>query len=258
MAAGRAGRILVALAAVPAMALVGCSSALDGGSDDMSVLDVYAASSLTAPFADLARRFEAAHPGTQVRLTFAGSTSLLAQLQEGAPADVFASADTATMAQAVDSGLVAGRPQVFAANSMIIAVPNDNPAAISRFADLAQPDVAVVVCEPAVPCGAATERVEEKTGVTLAPVSEETAVADVLNKVVTGQADAGVVYVTDVAGADGSVTGVPIPSDDNATNRYPIAVLADSPRQQLAGEFEDLVLSPDGRRLLTDAGFAGP
>lgn len=221
-------------------------------------MTVFAASSLTAPFTEIGRQFESAHPGTKVRFNFAGSADLVSQLQQGADADVFASADTANMDRAVGDSLVAGSPQDFATNTMAIAVPPDNPAGVTRFADLTDSATQVVVCAPQVPCGAATERVEQSTGVTLTPVSEESAVADVLNKVITGEADAGVVYVTDVATAGDKVLGVPIPVRDNAVSTYPIAVLAASADSTVAQEFEALVLGPTGQRILADAGFGAP
>ncbi|HEX6888258.1 MAG TPA: extracellular solute-binding protein, partial [Candidatus Nanopelagicales bacterium] len=148
--------------------------------------------------------------------------------------------------------------QAFATNTMAIAVPPGNPAGIRTFADLARPGLAVVVCAPQVPCGAATTRVAAASGVTLAPVSEEGSVTDVLGKVTAGEADAGVVYATDVAGAGGAVAAVAIPSAVNTTNTYPIAVLAGSRDPGLAGQFRALVLGPEGREVLADAGFGAP
>ncbi len=250
------------LAAVAAVTLGGCSGS-DGAAALASAtparpLTVYAASSLTASFTEIGRQFELSHPGVIVRFNFAGSADLVAQLQQGAPADVFASADAANMDKAVSAGLVSGTPTDFATNSMTIAVPPDNPAQIADFADLAQPGAQVVVCAPAVPCGAATERVEAHTGVILSPVSEESAATDVVNKVAAGEADAGVVYVTDVVGSDGSVSGIAIPARDNAVNTYPIGVLADSREEALAREFQELVLGRQGRKVLTSAGFGSP
>jgi molybdate transport system substrate-binding protein len=149
-------------------------------------------------------------------------------------------------------------PRAFATNAMIIAVPPDNPAGIERFADLVKNDAQVVVCAPEVPCGAATERLEAITGVTLQPVSEEASVTDVLNKVRTGEADAGVVYVTDVAAAGDEVTGIAVPPDVNTVNTYPIAAVRDSSQADLAQAFTDLVIGPDGERALADAGFGPP
>ncbi len=160
--------------------------------------------------------------------------------------------------RAAADDLLAGAAQPFATNTMMIAVPPGNPAKITAFADLAGEAVIVVVCAPQVPCGAATEQVEANTGVALSPVSEEGSVTDVLGKVSSGQADAGVVYVTDVTAAGEAVQGVAIPADANATSTYPVAVLAGSRDQALAGRFRDLVLSAHGQQVLADAGFGAP
>jgi len=189
---------------------------------------------------------------------FGGSSDLVAQLQQGAPGDLFASADTVTMDKAVTDALIAGEPSVFATNSMEIAVPPGNPADVDSFAALADPDVTVVVCAPQVPCGAATVAIEENTGVTLSPVSEESSVTDVLGKVTSGEADAGIVYVTDVKAAGDTVETIEIPVAVNATNRYPIGVLAGSGSPELAEHFQDFVLGPQGQQVLADAGFGGP
>lgn len=220
-------------------------------------LTVYAAASLKGPFTEIGRQFETAHPGTSVVFNFAGSSDLVAQVREGAPADVLATADTATMRQVTDDGRAAAATVPFATNSMTIAVPIGNPAGIERFADIGDDTVQVVVCAPQVPCGAATERVERKTGVTLRPVSEEQAVTGVLDKVAAGEADAGVVYVTDVRGAADRVTGVPIPRGDNTVTTYPIVTLMGSTAPDLAREFQAVVVSAEGEQVLADAGF-GP
>lgn len=234
--------------------LAGCSSS-DTASGEVTV---FAAASLTATFTEIGEQFEADNPGSRVTFNFAGSSDLVAQLQQGAPADVFASADTRNMDKAAADDLLAGSPTNFASNTMMIAVPPDNPAQITGFADLAAPGVAVVVCAPQVPCGAATEQVEANTGVTLNPVSEESSVTDVLNKVANGEADAGVVYVTDVQGSGGTVLGIAIPADVNAVNTYPIAVLADSASPALAEDFLAFVLGENGQQILSDAGFGAP
>lgn len=219
-------------------------------------ITVFAASSLKGPFTQLADTFQQQHPGVIVRLNVAGSADLLAQLGQGAPADVFAPADLPTMKRAEADDLVAAPIRRYASNTMSVAVPPDNPAGIKGFADLAASDVTVVVCAPVVPCGAATQRVEQRSGITLTPASEESAVADVLAKVASGEADAGVVYVTDVTAADGAVTGVPIAASSNAVNVYSIAVAADSGQAALADEFVALVTGSTGREVMADAGFA--
>ncbi|MFD6139964.1 molybdate ABC transporter substrate-binding protein [Promicromonospora sp. NPDC060271] len=221
-------------------------------------LTVYAAASLTSTFEQIAADFEAAHDGVSVELSFAGSSDLAAQLQQGAPADVFASADTANMDKLAADGLLAGTPADFAANTLMIAVPPGNPAGVTSLADLAGDDVNLVVCAPEVPCGAATERVEQAGGVSFSPVSEEQSVTDVLNKVSTGEADAGLVYVTDVRAAGDRVEGIEFPESDEVVNVYPVSALEDSTEPELAREFVEAVLGPDGQKVLSDAGFAAP
>jgi molybdate transport system substrate-binding protein len=221
-------------------------------------ITVFAAASLKATFSALRAEFEKNNPGTHVALAFAGSADLIAQLTGGAPADVFASADTANMTKAVNAGLIAGDPINFASNTLTIVTPPGNPKSVHSFADLAKPGTLVVLCAPQVPCGAATKKVESATGVTLVPVSEESSVTDVLGKVTSGQADAGLVYVTDAAGAGAAVTTVPFPESAGAVNTYRIAVLRESNNTATAQKFVDLVLGPDGRKTLAAAGFAAP
>ena len=221
-----------------------------------STVVVFAASSLKNAFTAIGGRFTADNPGTGVEFVFAGSADLLAQLTEGAPADVFAPADTATMDRAVDAGLPVGSPIDFAVNTLTIVVAAGNPRNITSLADLARPGLAVVVCAAQVPCGAATQRAEEAAGVTLNPASEESQVSDVLTKVTSGQADAGIVYRTDARAAGGTVTAVGFPESAGAVNTYPIAVLRQARDLDLAQRFTDLVTGESGRAILTAAGFA--
>ena len=251
-----------AIAALAATALVaGCSGSNTEAAPEAAgagEITVFAAASLKSTFTELGAQLEEANPGTQVNLNFAGSSDLVTQLTAGAPGDVFASADEKNMTTAVDGGLVAGEPVNFATNTLTIVTPPGNPKSITSFADLAKPGTSVVVCAPQVPCGSATEKVEEATGVTLAPVSEESAVTDVLGKITSGQADAGLVYVTDAKSAGDTVTEVPFPESSAAVNTYPIAVLADSPNATAAQTFVDFVTGPEGRKVLSEAGFAAP
>ena len=219
---------------------------------------VFAAASLQSTFTELGDQFKKDNPGTGVTFSFAGSSDLVTQLTQGAPADVFASADEKNMAKATEAGLVAGAPINFASNTLTIVTMPGNPKGIASFADLAKPGTQVVVCARQVPCGSATEKVEKATGVTLAPVSEETAVTDVLGKITSGQADAGLVYVTDAAGAGDKVTSVPFPESGGAVNIYPIALLKGSKNTAAAQKFVDLVTGPEGRKVLAAAGFAAP
>ncbi len=261
---------LAAVLAMSALLVAGCSSG-GGGSDSAAPesgstapgevggnITVFAAASLKATFTQLGTMFEAAHPGTDVAFNFAGSSDLVAQLTQGAPGDVFASADTANMTKALDANLISGEPENFATNTLIIVTPPGNSKGIDSFADLADTDNKVVVCAPQVPCGAATTKVENATGVDIAPVSEESSVTDVLGKVTSGQADAGLVYVTDASGAGEKVTSVAFEASAGAVNTYPIAVLSDSQNSATAKAFEALVMSDEGQKILGDAGFAAP
>ena len=246
-----------------ALALAGCAAQPAGPrTPDADALagsiTVFAAASLTGAFTGLARDFESRHPGTTVALNFAGSSDLATQLTEGAPADVFASADEKNMTKATDAGLGVGEPVDFATNVLEIAVAPGNPDGIDRLADLDDPHVATVVCAPAVPCGSATAAVAAAAGVALSPVSEESSVTDVLGKVVSGEADAGIVYVTDVLAAGDTVEGVAIDEADRAVNTYPIVALRRSAEPALARAFVAFVAGPDGRRVLHAAGFGAP
>ncbi|MDA0251856.1 MAG: molybdate ABC transporter substrate-binding protein [Actinomycetota bacterium] len=217
---------------------------------------VFAAASLRNSFTDLGGAFADANPNAGVELSTAGSADLLAQLTHGAVADVLATADALTMDRAAVAGLLAGPAVPFATNSLTIVVAPGNPKGISSFRDL--PDVTLVVCAVQVPCGSALPMLQDRTGVRLAPVSEESSVADVLNKVTSGQADAGLVYVTDARAAGAAVTAVALPEASDLVNGYRIAVLKGSPNPDLASRFVDLVTGPTGRRVLAAAGFGTP
>jgi molybdate transport system substrate-binding protein len=221
-------------------------------------ITVFAAASLKATFTQLASDFEAENPGTKVMLSFAGSSDLATQITQGAPADVFASADTKNMTMLADAKLLEGTAKDFATNVLEIAVPPSNPASIASFADLAKPGVKVVVCASQVPCGAAADTVEKAAGVTLAPVSEEASVTDVLGKVTSGEADAGLVYVTDIEGAGNRVQGIPFAESGKAVNTYPIATVGSSRNKELAAAFIAMVTGADGQKTLSEAGFGAP
>lgn len=236
----------------------GSSTAGSSSAGQSATVTVYAAASLKATFTKIAAEFEAANPGTKVTLNFAGSSDLATQISQGAPADVFASADTKNMDKLSDAKLIDGTASNFATNVLEIAVPRANPASISSFADLAKPGVKVVVCAPQVPCGSATEKVATATGTTLKPVSEESSVTDVLGKVTSGEADAGLVYVTDVKGAGDQVKGITFGEADQAVNTYPIATVGSSRNKELAKAFVAMVTGSEGRRVLSDAGFGTP
>lgn len=221
-------------------------------------ITVFAAASLQQTFTTLGKEYEQAHPGASIRFSFAGSSDLVSQIQNGAPADVFASADEANMAKLSSDDLASGSPQDFATNTLEIAVAPGNPKGISGLDDLRARGVQLVTCAAPVPCGTAAAKVERAAGVDLRPVSEEQSVTDVLGKVESGQADAGLVYVTDVRGADGKVDGVPFVESGDAVNTYPIGVLQQSADPELAKAFAEYVRSTDGQRVLSAAGFGKP
>lgn len=228
------------------------------GGELTGTVTVFAAASLKKPFTEIGAEFEQAHPGVTVTFNFAGSSDLVAQLQQGAPADVFASADTRNMDKATADSLTAAAPVDFASNTLEIAVPPGNPAGITSLADLARPGMKVVVCAPEVPCGAAAARVEAAARIDLMPVSEEQSVTDVLGKVTTQEADAGLVYVTDVTGAGHKVEGVEFAESSSAVNTYPIATLRASRNAAAAHAFLEAVTGEPGQGVLAAAGFAKP
>ncbi|MCS5486929.1 molybdate ABC transporter substrate-binding protein [Curtobacterium flaccumfaciens pv. beticola] len=256
------------LLVVAGLALTGCTaepatSGTGTGTPSASAtpsgsITVFAAASLQKTFSALGEQFEADHPGTTVTFSFAGSSDLVSQVQNGAPADVFASADQANMAKLSSSDLATGWPRDFATNVLEIAVAPGNPKGIRSLADLDRSGVQLVTCASPVPCGAATQEVERAAGVQLHPVSEEQSVTDVLGKVESGQADAGLVYVTDVRGAAGKVDGVPFDESAKAVNTYPIGVLQESTNPTTAAAFAAYVRSDAGQQVLGRAGFGRP
>jgi molybdate transport system substrate-binding protein len=267
----RSSRAALVFAAALVLSLAACApgNAGDRADEDTNTvppapaglngaITVFAAASLAAAFTELGSRFEQRNPGASVDFSFAGSSSLATQVIEGAPADVFASADTTTMHDVGDAHLLDGEPVTFATNTLAIAVPAGNPASVGSFADLARRGLRTVICAPQVPCGAATAEVQKLTGITVTPVSEELSVVDVLGKVSSGEADAGVVYVTDVKAAGSRVDSVPFPEASSVVNRYAIAQLAGSNQDAVGAAFIDFVTGPAGRAVLGAAGFGAP
>jgi molybdate transport system substrate-binding protein len=232
-------------------------AAAGSGAKPAGTITVFAAASLKATFTELARTFETENPGTTVNVSFAGSSDLASQINQGAPADVFASADTANMKKLQDAGLADGAPRNFATNTLAIAVPPGNPAGISALKDLVRPGIKLVICAKQVPCGAAAAKVAGAAGITLSPVSEENAVTDVLGKVTSGEADAGLVYGTDVKAAGAKVAGIEFPESQGAVNTYPIAGVASGRNKATAQAFIGLVTGAEGQKVLAAAGF-GP
>jgi molybdate transport system substrate-binding protein len=220
-------------------------------------ITVFAASSLNAAFTTIGADFEKSHRGTMVKFSFAGSSSLAAQIQQGALGDVFASADQPNVQKLIQAGLTAEAPIVFAHNDLEIVVGKGNPKHITSLADLDRPGLVVVLCAPAVPCGHYAAQALQKAGVSVKPASQEADVKAVLTKVALGEADAGVVYVTDLKAAGATVEGVAIPAAVNVVAEYPIVILKDSQNRALARAFVSYVLT-DGRQTLARYGFTNP
>ena len=251
--------VRVAAAAVLAAAMVGCGD--DDDSDAGAAggdVTVFAAASLTDAFTEIGQAFELNQPDASVTFNFAASSELVAQIDQGAPADVFASADEANMTKLTDAGNNGGESRVFATNRLEIIVQAGNPHGISAVSDLADPDLIVVTCAPEVPIGAYSAEVLANAGVEVTPDSLEENVRAVVTKVTLGEADAGVVYTTDVLAAGDQAEGIEIPADLNVTATYPIAVTRDAPNPRGAAAFVDFVLSPEGQDVLERYGFTAP
>ena len=245
-----------AFALVALMVAAGCGTAQPAA--EARKVTVFAAASLTGTFTRLGEEFEAANPGVDVVFNFGGSSALAQQIGQGAPADVFASAAPANMAQVVEAGGTAAEPVTFARNRLEIAVPAGNPAGITGLADFADADAKIALCAEQVPCGAAAKRAFEAAGVTPRPDTLEQDVKAVLTKVRLGEVDAALVYRTDVRSAAGEVEGIVFPEADRAVNDYPIAPLAKARDAAGARAFVDFVRSDRGRAVLAEAGFDAP
>ncbi len=221
-------------------------------------ITVFAAASLSEAFGEVATAFTAANPNATVTFSFDASSTLARQIVQSAPADVFASADTANMDELAAAGLVDGAPVVFATNRLQIIVGPGNPRAITGVGDLAKPGLKTVVCAPEVPCGRYAKQAVDAAKVTLRPVSLEQNVKGVVTKVTAGEADAGIVYATDVRAAGAKATGVDIPTESNVVARYPIATVKGSTTAPVAAAFIALLTGPDGRAILARYGFSAP
>jgi molybdate transport system substrate-binding protein len=219
---------------------------------------VFATASLTAAFTEIGEAFTASGSGVTVTFNFAGSSALVAQIAAGAPADVFASADRDNMDKLAAADELMTEPVVFTTNLAQIIVEVGNPFGVDSVEDLADPGLVVVTCAPAVPCGNYAQQVFRNAGVTVIPKSFEENVNGVVAKVVLGEADAGIVYRTDVIAAGPSATGVDIPAAINVLAEYPIALTASAPNPTGARAFVDFVLSDAGRAVLESYGFAAP
>ncbi|MEQ4300305.1 molybdate ABC transporter substrate-binding protein [Plantactinospora sp. B6F1] len=266
MRARRFRTTLAALTVLAVLCLPGCGSGGETASpppagDGARItgdVTVFAAASLAESFTRLGRDFEAAHPGVRVSFSFAGSSALANQINQGAPADVFAAAAPANMKTVTDAGNGDGTPATFARNQLVIAVPEGNPGGLTGLADLTRPGVKVALCAEQVPCGAAARRVLTAAGVRVTPVTLERDVKAALSKLRLGEVDAALVYRTDVRAAGGDVDGVEFPESAGAAYEYPIVLLSDAPNVRAGRAFVDLVLSAAGLAVLTAAGFQAP
>lgn len=216
---------------------------------------VLAASSLTESFNDMGRRFQTVHPQVSVAFSYGASSTLVAQANAGAPADVLATADEATMAQAVRAGSVT-KSEVFARNRLAILVAKGNPKGVRTLADLARPDMVVVLCAAEVPCGKFGAEALAKASVRVTPRSFEANVKGVVSKVTLGEADAGIVYVSDVKAAGDKAEGVTIPDEQNVVANYAIALLKTPQNGPAAAAFVAFVRSDEGKQVLAAAGFS--
>ncbi len=252
----RTSRLLAATVAV--FGFFGASCGSDSKSAASGDIVVFAASSLTEAFTEIGAAFKVDNPDVNVTFNFAGSGDLVTQIGQGAPADIFASADDSNMTKLSDAGESAGEPVSIAKNTMEIIVEKGNPKAVTGVADLAKSDLIVVLCADTVPCGKSAAAVLKNAGVTAAPKSLEDKVKGVVTKVTAGEADAGIVYVSDVKAAGDAAEGVEIPADINVTNNYPMVVTKEATNAAGAQAFIDFVAGDAGQAILAKFGFLAP
>jgi molybdate transport system substrate-binding protein len=255
--AARKSRVIKARWAVFGLLIFG-SVILAASAARGATVSVFAAASLTEAFRTIGKDFEAAHPGTKVEFNFAGSSTLARQIIEGAPADVFASADDENMKKVVDAGDVAGVPRPFVHNRLAIIVARGNPQRIQGLADLARAGLTISLAAPGVPVGRYAAEAFAKAKTPVPDASREADVKAVVTRVSMGEADGGVVYTTDVTAGGDKVEAVPIPEAQNVVASYPIAQLKDAPNATGARDFVAYVLSPAGQRVLASSGFLPP
>ena len=235
--------------------LAACGSSGTPSASLSGTASVFAAASLTDSFKALGTAFQTAHPGTTVQFNFAGSPTLVTQIEQGAAADVFASADTTNMDKLKTDGFTADSSQVFAHNKLEIVVAAGNPKGITGLADLAKPGLIYITAAPTVPAGKYALQILASAGVKVTPKSLETDVKSVVSKIELGEADAGIVYVTDVKAAGSKVTGVPIPDSVNVIATYPIVSVKGAKNSNLANAFVAYVLSAEGQATMQSFGF---
>jgi molybdate transport system substrate-binding protein len=261
----RSAAIVVVVAVAVLLAACGDDGSGATGSRSTTAADqvsgtitVFAAASLTEAFGQIGTRFEHDHPSTTVSFDFGSSSALATQISQGAPADVFASADEANMALLTTPSTVVRHPTDFAHNRLAILVADGNPDHVTSLDDLADPELAVVLCAAQVPCGKYARQILSNAGVTVTPRSYEADVKGVVTKVATGDADAGIVYVTDARTAKDDTDSVAIPASQNAVATYPIAATSGSANPKLAAAFVDYVRGAAGQRVLERFGFERP
>jgi molybdate transport system substrate-binding protein len=277
----RSSRLLLVPLTAFGLAVAGCGSSKDSGSSATTAapattattaapvttttppvsgnITVLAATSLKAAFTEIGTAFTAANPQSKVTFSFDGSSTLVTQIVQGAPADMFASADQANMDKVTGPGLNSTTPTIFATNLLTIIVPKGNPKKITGVADLADgKGNKVVLCADGVPCGTYARQILTSAGVTVTPVSNEQNVGGVVTKVTTGEADAGIVYVTDVKAVPDKADSVAIPANINVVAKYPIAALKTSTQPQVDAAFTSFLLAPAGQTILAKYGFTGP
>jgi molybdate transport system substrate-binding protein len=250
-------RAIVALAAVAAL-LVAAQPAGAGGQKPSGEITVFAAASLTESFNAIAKQFEKKYPDVDVKFDYDASSNLATQINQGAPADVFASADADNLDKTLDAGTVTPPPVVFAKNRLEIAVEKGNPKKIKRLSDLRKSGMVVVLCADQVPCGKYAAESLSKAGVDITPASKEENAKATLNKVSIGEADASIVYVTDVKAAKGTTGGVRVPDKVNVVASYPMAVVKQSQNATAAEAWVHFVMSKDGQQTLRKFGFLAP
>jgi molybdate transport system substrate-binding protein len=259
----------LAAIALAGAALAGCSSSSSSGATSTGsasssaqalsgTITVFAAASLQKTSTELASTFEKEHPGTAVKFSFGGSDTLAAQITQGAPADVFASANQSTMQTVEKAGDTTGTPTVFVKNTLEIAVAPGNPKNITSLSDLTKSGTKIALCAKTVPCGSAAVKALAAAKVSLTPVTYETDVTSALTKVELGEVDAALVYHSDILGAGGKVDGVVFSTASDAVNSYPIDVLKGSSNATLAQAFETFIVSPSSEQVLLKAGFQAP
>jgi molybdate transport system substrate-binding protein len=255
----RTSRLFVVATALVALVAAACGSSSKGASTSASAVQgditVFAAASLTGSFNDIGAAFTKANPQAHVKFSYDASSALVQQINQGAPADVFASADQANMNKLTKAGNNGTAPVVFANNLLGIIVAPNNPKGIKGVADLGKPALKVVLCAPEVPCGAYAKQILDSAHVTVKPASLEQNVKGVVTKVTTGEADAGIVYVTDIAAAGSKASGVEIPKNINVVAQYPIATTKTSTNTAVDQSFINFVLGSDGQAILSKYGF---